>query len=72
MRDLAPRSLTLAEAAASLGVDPATLRQQIERGQFKAEKRAGSWFATPAEVERYRQVSLGQPGRRRTVKEGRS
>jgi excisionase family DNA binding protein len=46
--------MTLKEAAASLGVSPANLRQAIARGSLKATKAGRDWFVTPREVERYR------------------
>jgi excisionase family DNA binding protein len=46
--------VTLKEAAALLGVDPATLRQQIANGALRAVKRGRDWHVTPSEVERYR------------------
>ena len=68
-----PRKLwTLAEAAESLGVQPATLRQQIANKRLRARKAGRDWRLDPDEVERYRLESLGQPGRRHKTKEGRS
>jgi len=46
--------MTLKEAAASLGVTPATLRQQIANGKLKATKVGRDWSVTPAAVEKYR------------------
>ena len=46
--------MTLIEAAAILGISPATLRQQIARGALKARKIGRDWTVTPSEVERYR------------------
>ncbi len=66
------KMLTLAEAAASLGVQPATLRQQIANTRLKARKAGRDWRLNRAEVERYRLESLGQPGHRPKMKEGRS
>lgn len=45
--------MTLAEAAALLGVTTATLRQQIAAGKLKAVKRGRDWWVTRAEVARY-------------------
>jgi excisionase family DNA binding protein len=52
--------VTLREAAELLGLDPATLRQQIARGSLRAEKRGRDWHVTPREVERYRRESRRQ------------
>ena len=49
--------MTLTEAAALLGVVPATLRQQIANGKLKARKVGRDWHVTPREVERYRRES---------------
>ena len=58
------KMLTIPEAAASLGVQPATLRQQIHNKKLRARKAGRDWRLDPDEVERYRQESLGKPGRR--------
>ncbi len=60
--------MTLKEAAALLGVQPATCRQQIKNKRLKATKRGRDWYVSAAEVERYREISLGQPGRRHKTK----
>ena len=52
--------MTLTEAAARLGLSPATLRGQVRNGALKAKKVGRDWTVTPAEVERYRLVSLGK------------
>ena len=49
--------MTLPEAAASLGVTTATLRQQIANGKLRARKVGRDWSVTPGEVERYRRES---------------
>jgi excisionase family DNA binding protein len=49
--------MTLTEAAATLGVTPATLRQQIARGKLRAVKRGRDWWVSRREVERYRRES---------------
>jgi excisionase family DNA binding protein len=49
--------MTLIEAAALLGVTPATLRQQIANGKLRATKRGRDWWVTAREVERYRATS---------------
>jgi excisionase family DNA binding protein len=53
--------MTLPEAAAILGVQPATLRQQIAHGKLRAVKRGRDWWVTSAEVERYRRDSQKLP-----------
>ena len=45
--------MTLIQAAAVLGVTPATLRQQIGRGRIKARKIGRDWHVSAAEVRRY-------------------
>jgi excisionase family DNA binding protein len=49
--------MSLTEAAASLGVTAATLRQQIANGKLRARKVGRDWHVTPREVERYRRDS---------------
>ena len=51
--------MTLAEAAATLGIHPDTLRRQVRLGKLKARKTGPIWTVTPREVERYRRDSLG-------------
>lgn len=55
--------MTLNEAAVKLGVQPATLRQQIARGALVATKRGRDWWVTKAAVEKYRAEHLGRAGR---------
>lgn len=50
--------MTLLEAAASLGVAAATLRQQIANGKLHARKVGRDWSVSRREVERYRRESL--------------
>jgi excisionase family DNA binding protein len=57
--------ITLVEAAARLGLAPATLRHQVERGRLAATKLGRDWLVSDAEVERYRATRLGRMGRRR-------
>jgi excisionase family DNA binding protein len=52
--------MTTGEAAALLGLSPATVRRQVENGAMKARKVGRDWHITPAEVERYRRESLGK------------
>jgi predicted site-specific integrase-resolvase len=56
--------LTLAQAGASLGVSPATLRSQVRNGRLRATLIGKTYVVTPREIERYRAESLGRPGRR--------
>jgi excisionase family DNA binding protein len=46
--------LSVPEAARSLGLAPATLRQQIRNGKLQARKVSRDWYLTEQEVERYR------------------
>jgi hypothetical protein len=55
--------LTLAQAGASLGVAPATLRNQLRLGRLHGRKVGTVWTISEREVERYRAESLGRPGR---------
>lgn len=57
------KSLTVTEAAASLGVARSTLLHQIKNGAIKANRVGPLWVITEREVERYRAVSLGKRGR---------
>jgi len=59
-------SLTLPEAASILGLSPATLRSQIRYGRLRARKLGRDWIVSRSEIERYRAVTLGRPGRRPT------
>jgi len=52
--------VTLADAAARLGVSPDTLRWQVRNGRLRATKVGRDWHVTPGEVERYRRESLGR------------
>lgn len=45
--------LTSAEAAAALGIDPATVRQAIGDGRLAATRFGRDWQIDPAEVARY-------------------
>jgi excisionase family DNA binding protein len=56
--------MTLVEAAAALGVQPATLRQQIANGRLRAKKVGRDWQVTTREVQRYQTEVLGRPGRK--------
>lgn len=58
--------LTLAQAAARLGLSPSTLRGQVGKGRLKA-KRVGvrMLFVSEREVERYRRDNLGTRKRRK-------
>lgn len=46
--------MTLADAAAHLGMSPDTLRWQIRNGKLRAKKIGPIWVVTEREVERYR------------------
>jgi excisionase family DNA binding protein len=50
--------LSLPEAARSLGLSPATLRQQIKNGKISATKLSRDWYITPEELARYRAEHL--------------
>jgi len=52
--------MTIPEAAASLGLAPATLRRQIANGALRAHKIGRDWWVWPEEVEKYRHEHLGK------------
>ena len=54
--------LSLPEAARSLGLAPATLRQQIKKRKLKAHKMGATWYVSPLEVDRYRNEQLRRKG----------
>jgi len=58
--------LSLRDAAAALGLRPATVKQYILRSQLAAVRvpcgHATRLFVAPADLERYRRVSLGTQG----------
>jgi hypothetical protein len=58
--------LSLHDAAAALGLRPATVKQYILRGQLAAVRlphgHATRLYVAPAEIERYRRASLGAQG----------
>jgi excisionase family DNA binding protein len=56
--------LTLAQAAARLGLSPSTLRNQLHAGKLRGRLVGKTWTVTEGEIERYRRDSLGRPGRR--------
>ena len=55
--------LTLAKAAAELGISAATLRHQVQLGRMTARLFGKTYVITDEELERYRAISLGRPGR---------
>jgi len=58
-------AMTVPQAAALLGLSPATVRRQIANGRLRARKIGRDWDIEEDEVRRYRQVSWRRPGRRR-------
>jgi len=69
--------LSLRDAAAALGLRPATVKQYILRGQLAAirlpQGSATRLYVAPSEIDRYRRASLGTQGwdkrRERALKE---
>ncbi len=53
--------MTLSEAAARLGINAATLRQQIANGKFTAVRHGRDWWVEEAEVTRYAAQSRRKP-----------
>jgi excisionase family DNA binding protein len=62
--------LTLAEAAARLGLSPSTLRNQIHSGRLKGRLVGKTWTISERELQRYAAQSLGKPGRRHATASG--
>ena len=60
--------MTLAEAAADLGLDTSTLRRQIARGSLRARKVGPVWTVSRREVDRYRAASLGRHQNRKPAR----
>ncbi len=60
--------LTLAEAAARLGLHPATLRKQVHNDVLAARLIGKTYVITIRELERYRREHLGHIGRPRIKK----
>ena len=60
--------MTVAEAAALLGLAPATLTAQVRRGRIRATRFGRQWDISPAAVEAYRAKYLGKPGRKADTK----
>ncbi len=58
--------LSLRDAAAALGLRPATVKQYILRGQLAAlrvpQGNATRLYVAPSEIDRYRRESLGAQG----------
>jgi len=58
--------LSLRDAAAALGLRPATVKQYIQKGQLAAVRlphgNATRLYVAPADIERYRRASLGAQG----------
>ncbi len=58
--------LSLRDAAAALGLRPATVKQDILRGQLAAVRvpcgNATRLYVAPSEIDRYRRESLGVQG----------
>ena len=55
--------LTLAEAAAELGISSATLRHLVQGRRLAARLFGKTYVISTEELERYRATSLGRPGR---------
>jgi len=55
--------LTLAEAAARLGLSPSTLRSQIRNGRLRGRLIGKTWTVTERELARYAVESHGKIGR---------
>lgn len=56
------RRMNLREAAGKLGVQAATLRQQIANKRLRARKMGRDWYVTEEELARYQREIRGRPG----------
>lgn len=56
---------TVASLAAELGTSERTIRRAIETGQLRANRRAGRWVMTSAEVLDWAESGAPAAGRRR-------
>jgi hypothetical protein len=56
--------VSLNDASRELGVDPATLRNQIHNRRLRGFKIGRNWVITSDEMERYRRENMGTVGRR--------
>ena len=54
--------MTLKELAARLGIQAASLRNQVRRGALVAVKEGRDWFVTEAEAKRYEREQAGKMG----------
>lgn len=66
-----PYDMSLREVAMCLDISEATLRQQIANMRLVAYKRQGMWMVKPEDLENYRELSLGKPGRKKAVRTDR-
>lgn len=55
--------LTLAQAAAQLGLSPTTLRNQVNAGRLEATLVGKTWVVTQEAIDRYRAERMGRIGR---------
>lgn len=58
------KAISLGDAARSLGVDAATLRNQIHNRSLAGYKIGRNWVISGTELERYRRENLGAVGRK--------
>jgi excisionase family DNA binding protein len=62
-RELPDHPVSLAEAAAILGVATSTLRHQLRKGALEGTKVGREWVISPAELRRYRHDHQAVPTR---------
>lgn len=60
---MAKHMMSLAQAAAALGITRQTVRRRIVRGDMRAIRVGRAWAVTPAEVARQRTIAY-RPGRK--------
>lgn len=62
--------MPLSEVAADLGITHATLARQARLGRLKGARKVGPiWLVPRSGVDMYRTVSLGRPGRKKSVRQ---
>jgi excisionase family DNA binding protein len=56
--------LTIADAAARLGIDPSRVRLLVRQGRIPARKFGRAWMISKADLDAYHPRPQGKPGHR--------